>query len=213
MKKQSIWVLTLFLVSAPALVFGIVDWCRESFEKLPLLGGYDRDEKGIPVRHVISGFDFENQDGQTLSSRNLGNKVLVANFFFTSCAGICPIMMRQEKEVQQYYNHDSDVLFISFTVDPVRDNVARLKWYANQYGLNGRNWELVTGDKKEIYKMARKSFYLSANEGDGGDNDFIHSEQIVLVDKTRHIRGYYDGTDRSAIKKLKLDIKKLEYEK
>jgi protein SCO1/2 len=212
LRQQSIWLLTLLLVSVPVVVFGIVQWYQHRFDRLPVLGGYDINQNGMPVKHAISSFEFKNQDNQLFSSESVGSRILVVNFFFTSCAGICPNMMKHVKKVQEYFNNDSNLFFISITVDPNRDSAARLKWYASQYDIESNKWSLLTGNKKEIYKLARKSFYLSANEGDGGENDFIHSEQLVLVDKNKHIRGYYDGTDNDAMEKLKFDIKKLEYE-
>lgn len=210
--RKSIWILTGIMITVPLMVFGIVHWYQDKFDRLPVLGGNDVSENGIPVQHTISPFEFENQDGKIFSSDGEKNKIIIANFFFTSCAGICPNMMNHVKQVQGFFLQDSDIHFISFTVDPKRDNAPRLKWYAGQFHIKPDNWDLLTGKKNEIYKLARKSFYLTANEGDGGENDFIHSQQLVLIDKSKHIRGYYNGTDDHSMKQLIHDIKKLEHE-
>jgi protein SCO1 len=209
---RSIWIYTAILITLPLLVFGIIHWYQREFDKLPILGGEDLAENHLPVQHTVGNFEFINQDGKIFSSKDRRNKIMVINFFFTSCPGICLDMMRHVKQVENHFLADRNVIFISFTVDPGRDNVDMLKRYANLNQINTVNWDLLTGNKLEIYKLARKSFYLPAGDGDGGENDFIHSEQIVLVDQFKHIRGYYKGTNDQAMELLKQDIKKIEYE-
>ncbi len=210
--KRSIWIITGLIIAVPFFVYAFVNWYELKFEKLPVYGETTIDMNGNKIVHQIEKFEFKNQDGRIISTNELKNKIIVANFFFTSCAGICPNMMKHVKTVQKIFLNDNRIAFVSFTVDPSRDSEQRLKWYASQYNINNTDWNLLTGDKKQIYKLARKSFYLSANGGDGGDNDFIHSEQLVLIDADKHIRGYYNGTDDKAVEQLKHDIKKLEYE-
>jgi len=120
-------------------------------------------------------------------------------------------MTNSLKKVQQAFKED-EILIRSFSVDPERDSVAQLRKYAGQFGINTSNWELLTGDKKEIYKFARNGFMIVATDGDGGPNDFIHSEKLVLIDKQKRIRGYYDGTSGNQVKQLIADIKKLKHE-
>jgi protein SCO1/2 len=211
--RRSIWILTGFLVAVPFLVFAIVHWYENKFDKLPVFGKSEMKENGVLAQHEIANFEFQNQDGKSFSSNELKNKIVVANFFFTSCPTICPNMMKHVKSIQDEFLNDQKVAFISFTVDPLRDSVKRLKWYSRKYNINNYDWDLLTGDKKEIYKLARKSFYLTADDGDGGENDFIHSDQLVLVDANKHIRGYYNGIDDRSNEQLKQDIKKLENEK
>jgi len=210
--KKSIWFLTALMIAIPVFLYAAINWYQLQFEKLPIYGKEELNKNNVLTQHQIESFEFRNQDGMLFSSDSLKNKIIIANFFFTSCGNICPNMMQHMKKVQDDFLNDRNLAFISFTVDPVRDDAARLKWYSEKYNINKGNWDLLTGDKKEIYKLARKSFYLSADDGDGGENDFIHSDQLVLIDKNRHIRGYYKGTDDSSIKQLKQDIKKLEYE-
>ena len=209
---KSKWLLTVLVITIPLFFYAAINFYQSQFGKLPVFGKKEMNENKVLTQHQIQNFEFENQDGKILSSSNLTNKIIVVNFFFTSCGSICPNMMQHMKSVQQDFLNDHNVAFISFTVDPVRDDTARLKWYSVKNNLNTVNWDLLTGDKKEIYKLARKSFYLSADDGDGGENDFIHSDQLVLIDKQKNIRGYYRGTDDGSIKQLKLDIKKLEHE-
>jgi len=116
------------------------------------------------------------------------------------------------KLVQDAFKNDDNVVIISFTVDPETDTAGRLKWYANHFSINTSKWNLLTGDKKDIYKLARESFYVSAGDGDGGPDDFIHSDKLVLIDKQKQIRGYYTGTEKNDVEKLIHDIKKLENE-
>jgi protein SCO1/2 len=210
--KRSIWLITAALVIVPVAVFGLIHWYQNKFEQLPFYGATIIDAKGKKNVHQVENFEGTNQDGNIISLNKTNNKIIIANFFFTSCKGICPNMMSHVKKVQQALLNDTNITFLSFTVDPARDDDARLKWYAGEYKINNSNWQLLTGDKRQIYTLARKSFYLSAVDGDGADDDFIHSEQLVLVDSHKYIRGYYDGTDDHAIQQLIFDIKKLEHE-
>ncbi|RYG29073.1 MAG: SCO family protein, partial [Chitinophagaceae bacterium] len=139
-------------------------------------------------------------------------KIVVVDFFFTHCAAICPRMTAGVKQVQQAFSKD-ELHIASISVDPERDSVGRLRWYQEKFSIDPANWELLTGDKKEIYKMARNSFMVVATDGDGGPADFIHSEKLVLVDKQKRIRGYYNGTDEKEVRALIADIQKLKNEK
>ncbi len=118
-------------------------------------------------------------------------------------------MIRSLKRVQQVYANDPQLLINSFSVDPERDTVAQLARYASMVDIRN-NWQLITGNKKDIYKLARKSFLIVATDGDGGPDDFIHSELVVLIDKEKHIRGFYNGTDEGEVTNLLRDIKRLK---
>ena len=121
-------------------------------------------------------------------------------------------MVRNLKTVQESYANDPAILIASFSVDPERDSVEVLGKYAQWFNINGKTWQLITGPKKDIYRLARHSFKLTATDGDGGDEDFIHSSQLVLIDREKHIRGYYDGTNAEETNQLIKDIKKIEDE-
>ncbi len=172
------------------------------FTSLPVLGGKN---------HKIAGFELRSQDGQFASIRTWNNKIVVADFFFTHCPVVCPKMTNSLKKVRERFHPDKDLLIISFTVDPERDSVERLQQYAAQMNIQD-NWLLLTGDKKQIYQLARKSFLVTATEGDGGAQDFIHSDQLVLVDKQKRIRGFYNGTVPEQVELLIRDISRLKNE-
>ncbi|OAD91094.1 photosynthetic protein synthase II [Aequorivita soesokkakensis] len=161
--------------------------------------------------HTIANFSLTNQNGQTITQDDYKDKIYVADFFFTTCQTICPIMTGHMAEIQEKLKNDDEVLLLSHTVTPEIDTVAQLKKYALEKGVNDAKWNLVTGDKKEIYDLARKS-YLAAKDVPFQDYDLIHTENFVLVDKKKRIRGFYDGTDPESIEKLLTDIKILEKE-
>ncbi|HET8804262.1 MAG TPA: SCO family protein [Aequorivita sp.] len=161
--------------------------------------------------HTIADFSLTNQNGKNITQADYKNKIYVADFFFTTCQTICPIMTDHLVEIQEKLKNDDDVLLLSHTVTPEIDSVAQLKKYALEKGVNDAKWNLVTGDKKEIYDLARKS-YLAAKDVPFSENDLIHTENFVLVDKKKRIRGFYDGTDPESIKKLLADIEILKQE-
>jgi protein SCO1/2 len=161
--------------------------------------------------HTIADFSLTNQNGQTITQDDYKDKIYVADFFFTTCQSICPIMTDNMFKIQEKLKNDDEVLLLSHTVTPEIDSVAQLKRYALEKGVNDAKWNLVTGDKKEIYDLARKS-YLAAKDVPFAENDLVHTENFVLVDRKRRIRGFYDGTDPEAISNLLEDIKVLEKE-
>jgi protein SCO1 len=192
-----IWSFFIIVILAPVVVFGLVKLYQRMFEPLPVLG---------PENHVVHDFSFQNQRGESVTIDAWKGKIVVANFFFTHCPAICPKMIYQLKRVQAYAK--KDVFITSFSVDPERDSVARLRDYAGQAGIKG-NWMLLTGDKRELYRFARKELEIVATDGDGGPGDFIHSENLVLIDRNKKIRGYYKGTSETDVDRLIRDISKL----
>jgi protein SCO1/2 len=160
--------------------------------------------------HKIAEFSLINQNGEPVTHDDYKNKIYVADFFFTTCQSICPIMTNNMTEVQKAFLNDDDVKILSFSVTPDIDTVAQLKRYAKEKGVIDSKWNLVTGNKKQIYELARKSYFVVKTVGDGGSFDMIHTENFVLIDKERQIRGYYDGTDANEIKRLINDIKTLK---
>jgi protein SCO1/2 len=166
------------------------------------------------VFHTIRNFELTNQSGQKVSLKDLKGKVLLVDFFFTSCTSICPTLTSNLKKIQEaYVKNDTLLQILSFTVDPVRDSAEKLRQYAIKHNINTDTWWLLTGDKKEIYDIARNDFFVSVTEGDGGPDDFIHTEKLVLIDKNGHIRGYYNGLDNDAIRQCANDIAVLHLEK
>lgn len=160
--------------------------------------------------HKIADFSLINQNGETITQDDYKDKIYVADFFFTTCQTICPVMTKNMHEVQKAFIADNDVKMLSHTVTPEMDTVAQLKRYAQEKGVNASKWNLVTGDKKQIYELARKSYLAVKDDGDGGSFDMIHTENFMLIDKERQIRGYYDGTDPKEIERLIEDIKTLK---
>ena len=166
----------------------------------------------VKKNHKIADFELINQNGQLITSADYTNKIYVADFFFTRCGTICPIMTSHMKLLQEAFLYDEELLLLSHSVTPVIDSVPVLKLYAQNKGVVDEKWNLLTGEKKQIYELARKSYFAVLDEGDGGEQDFIHTEQFVLVDKQKRIRGYYDGTDLKEINRLISDIHLLKKE-
>lgn len=162
--------------------------------------------------HKIADFSLTNQNGKTITQDDYKDKIYVADFFFTTCQTICPIMTDHMREIQKEIIDDNDVMLLSHTVTPKIDSVAQLKKYALRKGVNDAKWNLVTGDKKHIYELARKSYLAVKSEGNGDKYDMIHTENFMLIDKKRQIRGFYDGTDPEAISELINDIETLKRE-
>jgi protein SCO1/2 len=202
-RNLSIWLFFLLCFAIPLAVFGIVNWYENNKSKLPQYGG---------PQHHIGSFQLKNQHGEQVGLSRWKGKIVVANFFFTHCPVVCPKMMNQLKSVQQALGEDQKVFFASISVDPQRDSVGRLLEYAQRLSIPVTGWDLLTGDKKQIYRLARKSFLLVATDGDGGENDFIHSDQLVLIDRQLRIRGFYNGTEQKEAQQLLTDIKKLKNE-
>lgn len=160
--------------------------------------------------HTIADFSLVNQNGNTITQEDYRDKIYVADFFFTTCPTICPIMTKNMAEIQQAILDDPEVMLLSHSVTPQIDSVPQLKKYALEKGVVDSKWNLVTGDKKQIYELARKSYLAVKTDGDGGDYDMIHTENFILVDKERRIRGFYDGTNSEDIDKLLADLEILK---
>ncbi|MFD1314548.1 SCO family protein [Namhaeicola litoreus] len=172
----------------------------------------DDQLKHITKNHKIGDFTLVNQNGNTITQENFKDKIYVADFFFTRCQTICPVMAVNMSELQNYFIDDDEIKFLSHSVTPVMDSVPMLKDYAEKKGAIDGKWDLTTGDKKHIYNLARKSYFAVLDEGDGGDQDFIHTEQFILVDKKKQIRGFYDGTDKAEMERIINDIAILKKE-
>jgi protein SCO1/2 len=173
----------------------------------------DASMQHIRKNHTIANFDLINQNGEEVTEQTFEDKIYVTDFFFTRCGTICPVMTTNMEVVQKEFLNDPEILLLSHSVTPVMDSVPILKTYADAKGVLSNKWHLVTGTKKEIYKLARKSYFAVLDEGDGGDQDFIHTEQFVLIDKKKRIRGYYDGTDLKDVQRLISDVRLLQQER
>ena len=203
------------------IVWGIVSICLfytilKPIERLPVFQPASVNSELVDTTivhkinyHKISDFSLINQNGEIVTQKKYENKIYVADFFFTTCQSICPIMTKNMKDIQDKLIKDSEILLLSHTVFPEIDSVEVLKKYAIDNSVIDSKWDLVTGDKKEIYDLARKS-YLAAKDNSFSKYDMIHTENFVLIDKKKQIRGFYDGTNKEEINRLLKDIEILK---
>ena len=203
----------LFLVVFSAIVIPIFYQLLKVDKRLKIYNPIDVNPrlvdysvKHITKNHTIADFELTNQNGEIITNKDYENKIYIADFFFTRCQSICIAMAYNMSELQAYYIDDNELMFLSHSVTPYIDSVAVLKEYADKKGVIDGKWNVTTGSKKHIYELARKSYFAVLDEGSGDENDFIHTEQFILVDKEKRIRGYYDGTDKKDIEKLKEDL-------
>lgn len=159
--------------------------------------------------HRVPAWSFTDQNGQTVSDRDVAGKVKIVDFFFSTCGTICPTMTSELTRVQDAFRADPNVVILSHTVDPETDSIATLKAYAQRYKALDGKWYFLTGQKEKLYTQARTGYLLPVQDGDGGPDDFIHSERLVLVDPEGKIRGYYNGTDARQVDTLILETKVL----
>ena len=173
----------------------------------------DADDPKLDTFHQISPFQLTNQDGVIISEQSFKGKIYIADFFFTSCPGICPNMTANMWKIQQEFLDDDDVLLLSHSVTPDKDSVPILKLYAENHEIVSDKWHLVTGTQKDIYKLGRKDYFVEEDLGlIRGEDEFLHTENFVLIDRNRHIRGIYNGLRKAAIRQLIADIHLLKEE-
>jgi len=215
------------------LVFGIVFFAgvtvayfilsekKNELTKLPVFNPnelntelVDESQRNVTKDHKVDDFLFYNQEGKKVTLEDVKDKVYVADFFFTTCPGICPKMKKQMSRVYEEFKNRSDFILLSHTVMPEVDSVEVMAEFAKKQGAVSEKWMFLTGEKKEIYRMARQSYFAVKTKGDGGPDDFIHTENFILVDKNLRLRGFYDGTSTEDVDRLIQDIYTLykEYE-
>ena len=216
MKKTSILLVILLF---PALVYIFFSTGKHHLMHLPIF--YPEDVKITVVEgkeitdtvyHTVPPFQFINQQGDTITEKWLNDKIYVADFFFSTCPTICPKMMTQLSKVNTENEKMQDFVIISHSVNPDHDSVPVLSEYAKLVHADAKKWALVTGKRKDIYDIAIDGYKLAAQEDSRAPGGFLHSEMFVLVDKSKRIRGYYDGTDSVVVNKLINDIKMLSAE-
>jgi len=166
----------------------------------------DTTVQHISKYHAIADFSFTNQNGKTITQKDYEGKIYVADFFFTTCPTICPIMQDNMVEIQNAFKTNPKIMLLSHTVMPQIDSVPVLKNYALEKGVIDTKWNLVTGDKKDIFYIARKSYLAVKTDTAGELYDMVHTENFILVDEQRRVRGFYDGTKKEDIKRLIEDI-------
>ena len=212
-RRYDFLIVLFFIVFGAVAVSGFV-WVLTPKQILPVYQPamidpklVDESIQFVKKYHTIAPFTMTNQNGQTITEKDYENKVYVADFFFTTCPSICPIMTKnmfslQEKLKTKY----PEVKLLSYSVTPEIDTIEQLKRYSIENKVDDKIWNLVTGDKKEIYTLARKSYLVVQNDGNGGPHDMIHTENFVLIDEENRIRGYYDGTDINEMDRLITEI-------
>jgi len=194
--------------------------CSQKEDRLPFYNTPDftalwlePGDAGYDQIHTIPAFSFTDQLGNNVSNKTTVGKIYVANFFFASCKNICPAMMDNLNRVQQAFKSNKDVLILSHSVTPLKDDVAALRKYANQLHINNKRWHLLTGDRDATYKLARQAYF--ADEASGFEkkpDEFLHTENVVLIDTKGRIRGVYNASLAVEIDMLIEDIKRLEKE-
>jgi protein SCO1/2 len=206
---------TLYLLLSTA----VFSACTKSNKKLPILGERDWKETTVDgktvvdtIYHSIPSFSFTNQFEETVTENDVNQKIYIADFFFTSCPTICPVMKKNMLKVYKSIQNLDDVVILSHTIDPSHDTPQVLRKYAEDLGLDGRQWLFLTGPKSAIYSIAQKSYFVAANEDSKAAGGFIHSGAFTLVDKEKRVRGVYDGTDEEKVKQLIADIGTLREE-
>ena len=173
------------------------------------------------VWHKLSPFSFKNQEGETVTLDKYEGKVKIIDFFFTHCPSICPTMTKNMKRLQESLTSPARVgdktnhyiNFLSFSIDPERDSVPQLKQWADKFQINPEQWDLITGDKKAIYNLAINDVKLATVDGDKVDENFIHSDKFILIDRFNNIRGYYSGLDSADLAQLSRDAVLLTLER
>jgi protein SCO1/2 len=198
----------VFFIIAAVLMEGCI---TKKEPPLPVFG--EREVIGADtVYHTISNFRFIDQDSNEVTNDTYKGKIYVADFFFTSCRTICPIMKTQMLRVYDSIRNDPEIMLLSHTIDPEYDTVGLLHDYAERLGVESDKWHFVTGNKDEIYKLAQTSYFSTALEDKSEADGFIHSGAFLLIDKDRRIRGKYDGTKEEDVNRLLADIQRLKTE-
>ncbi|MPR32183.1 SCO family protein [Salmonirosea aquatica] len=187
--------------------------CDDTPNRLPILGERDAVTREVDgktvidtVYNTIPDFAFINQKGDTVTQKDVAGKIYITDFFFTSCPTICPVMKRQMIKVYDKIKGNPDVMILSHSIDPEHDTPAVLNQYAQDLGVEGTQWEFLTGPKEKIYDIGQGSYLVTAKEDGTAEGGYIHSGAFVLIDKDRRVRGMYDGTTDEGAKKLMNDI-------
>ena len=212
-KRRKIVLLILLLVLVPGAIF-LGRGSTNHYNTLPFLGRHEVNAPGDTTFFTVPPFRFTDEDGRLFTDNDAAGKVLVVDFIFTRCTSICPRMSVQMQQLQLELDDPQykDVLFLSHTVDPEHDTPAVLKAYAKRLQADSTRWKFLTGNAADIYRQGNLGYLLSAGTDSASAELFVHSPQFVLVDKQRHIRGMYDGTNTDAMRDLVTDLKMLLYE-
>ena len=211
---------TRFSILALLFISALLSYCKPASENnapLPKLGNWHVEESTVDgkavqdtVFHTIADFSFTNQEGQTITNESVKGKVYVADFFFTTCPTICPIMKKEMIRVYEEYSDNPDFKILSHTIDPTYDTQEVLEDYAEKLGImDAQTWNFLTGDAEKIYEIGQTSYLTTAQEDQEAAGGFLHSGAFILVDQAGHIRGVYDGTKTDQVDQLIADIPKI----
>lgn len=206
-KKTGIFLTAFFMLLGTVFIGIIYPKIRDNQRKMPQLPIIGNDQN-----HHIADFSFVNQDGKTITNADVKGKICVVEYFFATCKGMCPKMNENMEKVYKAFQGNKNVLILSHTVDPVKDTVQALKAYSLRFDADPNQWMFLTGDKKQLYDMARYSYLISAEDDTAGisiDKDFIHDKHYTLVDGYGRVRGFYDGLSPGDVNKLIGDINTL----
>jgi protein SCO1 len=214
MKSSSLGkiIIILGIIVFPLAFWFILSRGTNSFRTLDIYGPKEIGINGDTLFHTIPPFKLVNQNGDTITGNTLDGKIFVANFFFASCPGVCPKMTDALLPVQHEFRDNADVVFISHTVDPVHDSLPALKAFAEKHGADLDKWYFVTGNRDSIYDLAIKGYLVPAGEDARAEGGYLHSQDLLLIDKEKRIRGIYDSLEPEEIKRLKDEIKVLRHE-
>lgn len=214
--KRVLAVFLIFVIGVAVIIYINYDFMNQ--KKLPILSPcdvnpelYDSSLYRNCIGHKITDFQLTDQLNRKVGIEILKNKIAVVDFFFVSCPSICPKMTNNLQKIHVRFQQNKNIIILSHTVWPEMDSVNVLYDYAEKYGVNHESWRFLTGDKKELYRLARKNYLVAPDINDpnykhGSSADFIHTENIVLVDQKQRIRGFYDGTSTQSIEELSGDI-------
>ncbi len=204
-------VIPFLIILFPVAFWLVLITGKNHFRTLPYFGPVTISAGGDTSYHKLGSFSLVNQEGRTVTDKDLEGKMIVANFFFSTCKTVCPDMTSQMARLQSKTGSDKDVQLLSITIDPENDSVPVLASYAKAAGADNSRWWFLTGDKDSIYELAREGFLVSAAKVEGAD-DFFHSQDLILLDKQRRIRAMVDGTSHLEVDSLFEKIKLLRFE-
>lgn len=228
MNKKALYAVLLALLT-PLVAYFIVKTKSETAVAMPrhylqdtvITTTKNGKSQSDTVWHKVGDFSLTNQEGKNVTWDSLRGKIIIADFFFTHCPTICPSLTRNMKRLAESINNgqrvgdktNKQVHFISFSIDPERDSVARLKYWADRFQVNPEQWWLLTGKKKDIYDLIIKEIKVGVTDGEGIDTNFVHTDHFVLIDSNRYVRGYYHGLDSASLSQLSKDLVLLTMEK
>ena len=207
--KRFFLVVAVILVLQLPAIFFIISKFNHQVDKLPIYGNKEMASNGDTIYHKLPDFHFVTQENKPISLDSLAGKIHIADFFFTTCPGICPKLTKNLEKVHAFVNTVSAVHIVSYSIDPKHDSIPVLAAYAKKHRANPAKWSFVWGNQDSIYALATKGYLVTAEQGNGPENGFLHSQKVVLIDKEFRIRGFYDGLNPAELERMIAEIKLL----